>query len=230
TADVLKVISQSGTDLDPALDTLVETASRLCAAERGIIWRLRDRQYHLAASFGFSDEFRELMASNPIEPNRGTLGGRTLVEGRPVQIYDAATDPEYTWTEAQRLGEFHSMLGVPLFRERTPIGVIAMVRSRIEPFTDKEIQLVSTFADQAVIAIENARLLGELRERTEELARSVEELKALAEVGQEVSSTLDLGAVLSTVLNRSLGLTEADAGVIFRYSQSRHAFRFVEAV
>jgi GAF domain-containing protein len=230
TSDVLKVISQSGTNLDPALDTLVETASRLCAAERGIIWRLRDRQYHLAASFGFSDEFRELMASNPIEPGRGTLGGRTLAEGRPVQIYDAATDPEYTWTEAQRLGEFHSMLGVPLFRERTPIGVIAMVRSRIEPFTDKEIQLVSTFADQAVIAIENARLLGELRERTDELGRSVEELKVLSEVGQAVSSTLDLGAVLSTVLNRSVGLTEADAGVVFRYSERRHAFRLAEAV
>jgi signal transduction histidine kinase len=117
-----------------------------------------------------------------------------------------------------------------LLREGVPIGVIVLARQRIEPFSDKQIALVRTFADQAVIAIENARLLGALRERTDELARSVEELKALAEVGQEVSSTLDLGAVLSTILNRSVGLTGADAGVIFRYSQGRHAFRLVEAV
>src|SRR5947207_9931919 len=163
------------------------------------------------------------MEQNPIMPGRGTMGGRTLLECRPVQIHDVATDPEYIWTAAQELVEIHSALGVPLFRDGTPIGVIALARSRVEPFSAKEVQLVRTFADQAVIAIENARLLNELRERTDELGRSVEELKALGEVGQAVSSTLDLRAVLSTILDRSLALAGADAGAIFRYSRAERA-------
>ena len=128
------------------------------------------------------------------------------------------------------IGKVRTMLGVPLLREGVPIGVIALARDRVEPFTDKQIALVTTFADQAVIAIENARLFDELRERTAELGRSVEELKMLGEVGQAVSSTLDLRAVLSTILNRSVALTGADAGAIFRYSRAERAFRLVEAV
>ncbi|HEX2647226.1 MAG TPA: ATP-binding protein, partial [Candidatus Dormibacteraeota bacterium] len=133
-------------------------------------------------------------------------------------------------SEAKQLGNLRTGLGVPLLREDALIGVIVLYRSRVERFTDKQIALVSTFADQAVIAIENARLLGELRERTDELGRSVEELKALSEVGQEVSSTLDLNRVLVTILNRSVALSGADAGVIFRYSRAEREFRFVEAV
>jgi len=169
TSDVLKVISQSGTNLDPALDTLVETAARLCQAERGVIWRLRRGRYHLSASFGFSPQFRQLMETNPVGPGRGTLAGRTTLARRPVQIDDAANDPEYTRSEAQELGQFRTMLGVPMFRDDTPIGIIALVRTRVQPFTDDQVSLVSTFADQAVIAIENARLLGELRDREAEL-------------------------------------------------------------
>src|SRR6267154_6110978 len=122
-----------------------------------------------------------------------------------------------------------TMLGVPLLREDNPIGSLSLARYIVRPFTEKQIQLVRTFADQAVIAIENARLLGELRDRTGELARSVEELKALGEVGQEVSSTLDLRAVLVTILNRSVSLTGSDSGVIFRYSRAERAFHFVDA-
>jgi len=147
-----------------------------------------------------------------------------------VQIADVNADPLYAPKDEARIARAHTMLGVPLLREGVLIGVIAMARDRVEPFDDKEIALVTTFADQAVIAIENARLLNELRERTDELARSVEELKALGEVGQEVSSTLDLRAVLVTILNRSVSLTGSDAGVIFRYSRAERAFHFVEAV
>ncbi len=147
-----------------------------------------------------------------------------------MHIEDAAADREYTLVEAMQLGQLRTMLGVPLMREGTLLGVLVLNRLHVDPFTEKQIQLVRTFADQAVIAMENARLITELRDRTGELARSVEELKALAEVGQAVSSTLDLRAVLSTVLNRSVALTEADAGVIFRYSEGQGAFHLAEAV
>src|SRR5207245_10200106 len=152
-----------------------------------------------------------------------TLSGRVSVERRIVHIEDAASDPEYTWSEAQQRGNLRTGLGVPLLRENAMLGVIVLYRARVEPFTEKQIELVRTFADQAVIAIENARLLGELRERTDELGRSVEELKALGEVGQAVSATLDLRSVLSTILNRSIDLAGADAGVIFRYSRAERA-------
>jgi signal transduction histidine kinase/putative methionine-R-sulfoxide reductase with GAF domain len=230
TSDVLKVISQSGAELEPMLETLVETAARICRAESGFIFRLHDGRYRMVASFGIPAEYKDFQARNPIAPGRGTLAGRAALERRAVHIEDAAADPEYTRVEAVELGRQRTMLGAPLVREDALIGVITLARSRVEPFTEKQIELVSTFADQAVIAIENARLFNELHARTAELGRSVEELKMLSEVGQAVSSTLDLRAVLSTILTSSLGLTWANAGAIFRYSRAERAFRLVESV
>jgi GAF domain-containing protein/anti-sigma regulatory factor (Ser/Thr protein kinase) len=230
TSDVLKVISQSTFDLEPVLQNVLDTAMRLCGNENGSIFRLEDGTYRLAVHRGLDPAYLEIEQQSRIAPGPGTLVGRTALARGPVHVPDALADPDYASKDEARVGQVRTMLGVPLLREGMPIGVICMSRNRIVPFTEKQIELVTTFADQAVIAIENARLLGELRERTDELGRSVEELKALAEVGQAVSSTLDLGAILSTVLNRSVGLTEADAGVIFRYSQGRRAFRLVEAV
>ena len=229
-SDVLKVISQSGGELGPVLDTLVQTAARICEADKGVIMRPRDGVYHMAATFGWTAEFHEFLARNPTTPGRGTLTGRTALERRVVHVEDAANDPEYTWQEARQVDDVRTGLGVPLFREDSVIGVFALWRSRVELFTGKQIALVSTFADQAVIAIENARLFNELRERTTELGRSVEELKMLGEVGQAVSSTLDLRAVLSAILTASLGVTWANAGAVFRYSRAERAFRLVEAV
>ncbi len=230
TSDVLKVISQSGAELEPVLDTLVETAARICRAESGFIFRLHDGLCRMVASFGIPGEYKDFQARNPIAPGRGTLAGRVAIERRAVHIEDAAADPEYTRVEAVQLGNQRTMLGVPLVREDALIGVITLARSRVEPFTEKQIALVATFADQAVIAIENARLFNELRERTAELGRSVEELKMLSEVGQAVSSTLDLRAVLSAILTASLGVTWANAGAIFHYSRAERSFRLVEAV
>jgi GAF domain-containing protein/HAMP domain-containing protein len=229
-SDVLKVISQSGAELEPVLDTLVETAAGICRADSGFIFRLHDGLCRMVASFGIPAEYRNFQVRNPIAPGRGTLAGRTVLERRAVHIEDAATDPEYTRAEAVQLGRQRTMLGVPLVREDALIGVITLARSRVEPFAEKQIALVATFADQAVIAIENARLFNELRERTTELGRSVEELKMLSEVGQAVSSTLDLRAVLSAILTASLGLTWANAGAIFRYSRGDRSFRLAEAV
>jgi GAF domain-containing protein len=230
TSDVLKVISQSGGELDPVLQTLVETAARICEADKAVLFQLRDGVFRMGASIGFTQEFKDYRARNPIAPGRGTPIGRVALERRVLHIEDALNDPEFADAEAQRLGQLRTMLAVPLFREDAIIGSFFLARSRVEPFGEKEIALVATFADQAVIAIENARLFNELRARTAELGRSVEELQTLSEVGQAVSSTLDLRAVLSTILTRSVALTGADAGAIYRYSRSERAFRQVEAV
>ncbi len=229
TSDVLKVISGSAFELEPVLDTLVETAARICRADSGFIFRLRDGLFRMVASFGIPAEYKEFQLRNPIAPGRATLAGRTALERRAVHIADAATDPEYTRVEAVRLGNQRTMLGVPLVRENTLVGIITLGRSRVEPFTEKQIALVATFADQAVIAIENARLFGELRARTAELGRSVEELHLLSEVGQVVNSTLDPRSVLSTILTRSVGMTGADAGAVFRYRPADRSFALVEA-
>jgi signal transduction histidine kinase len=230
TSDVLKVISQSTFDLEPVLQTVVDTAMRLCGNTQGSLFRVGgDGLYRQAVASGVEPEYYEVEARQEIRPGADTLVGRTALARHPVQIIDAWSDPDYAPKDDARIGKLRSMLGVPLLREGVPIGVICTARTTVEPFTEKQIELVRTFADQAVIAIENARLLGELRERTDELGRSVEELKALAEVGREVSSTLDLRSVLVTILNRSVSLTGSDAGAIFRYSRAERAFHFVEA-
>jgi GAF domain-containing protein len=230
TSDVLKVISQSNFDLGPVLENVIETALRLCRAHMGSIFRLEDGVYRWAVGRGLEPAYQEIEMRTPILAGPGTLVGRAALEGRAVQIADAMADPLYSAKDEASLARARTMLGVPLLREGAPIGVIAMARDRVEPFSEKEVALVTTFADQAVIAIENARLFDELRERTAELGRSVEELKMLGEVGQAVSSTLDLRAVLSTILIASLGVTMASAGAVFRYSRAERAFRLVEVV
>jgi len=231
TSDVLKVISQSTFDLAPVLQTVLDTAVRLCRAGGSEIFRLgEDGAYRWAVGHAQVPEYATIEQQGAIYRGPGTLVGRTAMAGRAVHVLDALADPLYEQKQGARLGQYRTMLGVPLMREGTVVGVIALSRPVVEAFSEKEIALVTTFADQAVIAIENARLFNELRERTDELARSVEELKALSEVGQAVSSTLDLRGVLSTILNRSVALAGADAGAIFRYRRRDRTFRFVEAV
>jgi GAF domain-containing protein len=226
TGGVLQVISRSGAELDPVLDTLVETATRICAADYSVIMMLRsqDGLYHLNAAFGCTPEFEDFLERNPIAPGRGSLVRRTALEKRVIHIEDAATDSEYTWSELQQLGGFHTGLGVPLLRDDAVIGVIALVRLRVEPFTERQIELVRTFADQAVIAIENARLLGELQARTDELTRSVGELQALEEVLRAVNSSLDLDTVLATIISRAAQLSQADEGTIYEFDESEEVF------
>ena len=225
TADVLKVISRSTFDLQPVLDTLVELAARLCEAESAFIFRLEGGTYHLAASQGFSDDYRLFIKRNPIPPGRGTLVGRTALEARTVHLPDCLADPEYVWLESQKIGDFRTMLGVPLLREGTPVGVLALTRTTVRPFGDKQIELVTTFADQAVIAIENVRLFDEVQARTRELARSVEELRALGDVSQAVNSTLDLETVLSTIVTKATQLARTDAGAIYVLDEAAQEFQ-----
>src|SRR5262249_32937557 len=153
TADVLKIISRSTFDLRTVLQTLVESAARLCDADKATITRERDRAFYSAEAYGFSREFMDYIKNIPIEPERGSASGRALLEGRVIHIPDVKADPEYTWVETQRRGDYRTVLCVPMLREGVPIGVLILTRSEARPFTDKQIELVTTFADQAAIAI-----------------------------------------------------------------------------
>ena len=197
TADVLKVISRSTFDLQTVLDTLVESATKLCEADRGILFRREDELYKSAALYGYSREFREFHESHPIAPGRGTAVGRAAIEGKAVNIPDVLADPEYTFLDAQKIARYRANLAVPLLREGMPVGAFSLTRAEPRPFTDKQIELAETFADQAVIAIENVRLFNETQEALERQTATADILKVIA------SSPSDVQPVFAAIAERS---------------------------
>jgi GAF domain-containing protein len=213
TADVLKVISRSTFDLQTVLDTLVESAARLCRAPISTIRLAKDGLYHHAASFGFSPEHKARMVREPIRPGEGSVVGRVVLRGKTVHFVDTQADPNPELANRSRSGNIHSMLGVPLQREGTPIGVLLLQRTVVQPFTDKEIALAETFADQAVIAIENVRLFEAEQQRTRELSESLEQQTATAEVLQVINSSPgDLAPVFDAMIEKARALCEAPYG------------------
>ncbi|WP_299559174.1 GAF domain-containing protein [Enterovirga sp.] len=216
TADVLKVISRSAFDLDAVFKTVIESAAHLCGSNRALIYLKDGEVFRPAAGFGVSPEFWAVMESNPMRPERGTFVGRTILERGPIHVPDVDADPEFTFTEASRVGRFKSILCVPLLREGDPIGVLALSRPAAGPFTARQISLVTTFADQAVIAIENARLFDEVQARTAELSESLQQQTATADVLKVISrSAFNLDVVLTTLVESAARLCEAEKGVIF---------------
>jgi two-component system NtrC family sensor kinase len=199
TADVLKMISRSAFDLKSVLQTLVESAARLCEADKAAITRQKGGVFFFAEVYGFSPEFIEYVRTIPVKPERGTVTGLALLEGRIVHVPDVRLAKDYTWAEAQRLGGFRTLLGVPMLREGTPIGVLGLARSEVRPFTEKQIELVQTFADQAAIAIENVRLFDEIQDKNRQLQMASENKS------QFVSS---MSHELRTPLNAIIGLTD----------------------
>ncbi|MFY9757017.1 MAG: GAF domain-containing protein [Pseudolabrys sp.] len=215
TSDVLRVISRSPTNIQPVLDAILETAGRLCESEYALFFRLHDGKYHLAGSNNAKADYIKYLSEHPISIDRGTVIGRTAVERHVVHIPDCLADPEYTAHEYARTGKHRSMLGVPLLRDGEPIGVIGLLRTSVRPYTDKQIELVTTFADQAVIAIENVRLFDEVQSRTRDLTESLEQQTATSEVLKVISSSLnDLKPVFATIGQRAEKLCEAEISVI----------------
>ena len=233
TSDVLKVISRSAFDLQAVLDTLVETAARLCDAGMSAIAIRSGDLYRYVATFSLDREWDQIVRTMTFAPGRGSLAGRVALERQPVHIADLAADPEFAVPEAVTVGKVRTALGVPLLREGEPIGVVIVLRQRVEPFTERQIELVRTFADQAVIAMENARLLGELRERTGELEELLEYQTATSDVLNVISrSTADVQPVLDTVVETAARLCGADVGSsliregeVYRYVSSLHRQR-----
>ncbi len=200
TSEILGVIASSPTDLEPVFNTILANAVHLCEAQNGALFRFDGEMIHWAVGHGIAPEVEAYFAAHPFRPSRESAVRRVALERRLVHVADVLADPEFTAyrTEPYRQQGMRSVLALPLLKENDLIGIIVIHRKAVRPFTEKQIELVTTFADQAVIAIENVRLFQELEARTSELARSVGELKALGEVGQAVSSTLDLQTVLST--------------------------------
>jgi len=216
TADVLKVISRSTFDLQTVLDTLVQSAARLCAADRGAIIMREGDLYWNRANYGFTREAVRYSSEHPLKLDRGSVTGRVALEGKAIHLPDALADPEYQATGYQQAFGYRTILGVPLQREGSTMGVFILTRDEVNPFTDKQIELVTTFADQAVIAIENVRLFDEVQARTRELSESLEQQTATSEVLQVISSSPgELEPVFNAMLANAIRICEAKFGVLF---------------
>ena len=218
TADVLKVISRSQFDLQLVLDNLIETATSLCGAKRGVIFRADGDLYHAAAFYNATPELIEFVKSLPIAPGRHTVTARVAFERRVIHVADLQEDAEYTYA-LRDTEPIRTELGVPMFRGADLVGVFILYKLKVEPFTDKQIELVTTFADQAVIAIENVRLLNELRQSTTDLREALERQTATSEVLQVISrSPSDLEPVFASMVDNALRICDAKFGSIYRWT------------
>ena len=220
---MLEVISRSAFDLHAVFEAVAESSVRLCGADRANIFRFDGDVLRVAAAFNAPQKLMDWLERNPIRPGRHSVVARAALEHRTIHVADVLADPEHTYG-AKNIEPFRTVLGAPILKGDDLLGVILVYHTEVRPFTDKQMALVETFADQVAIAIENVRLLDELRERTDELGRSVEELRALGEVSQAVNSTLDLETVLSTIVAKAVQLSGTEAGAIYVFDHLQREF------
>jgi two-component system, NtrC family, sensor kinase len=229
TSEILSVIASSPTDLQPVFDSILHNALKLCGAQRGALFRYDGEAFEAVAEQEVAPAFSEFVRRERLRPGPYTALGRLVTQRQPIHIPDVTLDRAYDERDPLRiaaveLGGRRTLLAVPMLKENTLIGAIIVHRQEVAPFTDSQIKLLETFGDQAVIAIENVRLFQELQARTRELVRSVEELKALGEVGQAVSSTLELETVLTRIASHAVQLSGADGGAIYEYDETTREF------
>jgi signal transduction histidine kinase/CheY-like chemotaxis protein/HAMP domain-containing protein len=218
TSEVLKVISRSTFDLQPVLRTLVENATRLCGADSGFIFRFDADVFRLAADYGAAPVARDFVAANPFPAGRGSVTGRAALERRTIHLLDVAADPEFTMTDLQRQVGFRTALAVPMLREGTLLGVFFLWRTKVAAFTDKQIDLVETFADQAVIAIENVRLFQELQARNRDLTEALEQQTATSEILRAISGAqTDAQPVFESIVRNAVRLCDGFYAVLFSF-------------
>ena len=225
TGEVLTALGRSAADLEGVLGTVVESARRLCRADAAVVYLLEESAFHLAVASGVSDDYRDYTRQHPFLADRASLTGRVALDRQAQQVADVLADPEYRRTDVQRLGGFRTALGVPMLLEDEVVGVLSLWRSEVDPFSDRAIRLVSTFAAQAAIAIRNVDLVRDLQARTTELADKVGQLEALREIGHAVSSSLDLDEVLTTIVTHAVQLTDTDGGSLLEFDTGSQAFR-----
>jgi PAS domain S-box-containing protein len=226
TSEILRVISRSPTDVQPVFDTIARSAKRLCAAQFSLLYRFDGTLLHFVAHHGLGPEaLAAVRRAYPMAPSRASTAARAVLSGTVEQIPDVDLDPDYGHGTVARAIGSRSMVGVPMVRDGVPTGCIVVARAEVGPFPERHLELLRTFADQAVIAVENVRLFQELEARTRELTRSVGELRALGEVSRAVSSTLDLETVLATIVTRAVELSGSQSGIIYEFDEPTETFR-----
>jgi signal transduction histidine kinase/DNA-binding response OmpR family regulator len=225
TSEVLAVIGRSASDLEGVLETVVGAARRLCAADAGQVFLVDGDTYRFAYGSGITSEYREYSANNPVVLDRGTLTGRVALDRRATQITDVLADPDYGRPVAQRVGGYRTMMGVPMLLDDEVVGVLSLWRTQVDPFTDRAVEVLTTFAAQAALAVRTVDLVRALGNRTHELARKVNQLEALGAVGQGVSSSLNLMEVLTTIIMQAVIMSGTDGGSIYEFDEDAKEFR-----
>ena len=225
TSEVLAVLARSASDLEGVLETVVESARKLCGADAGQVLLVDGDRYRFVYGSGMTPEYREVIANNPLALNRGTLTGRVALDRRATQITDVLADPDYAWADAQRVAGYRTLMGVPMLLDDEVVGVLSLWRTQVDPFSDRAVEVLTTFAAQAALAVRTVDLVRALGNRTHELARKVNQLEALGAVGQGVSSSLNLMEVLTTIIMQAVIMSGTDGGSIYEFDEDAKEFR-----
>ena len=225
TSEVLAVIGRSASDLEGVLETVVESARKLCGADAGQVFLVDGDRYRLAYGSGMTAEYREFIADNPLVLDRGTLVGRVGLDRQATQIADVLADPDYGRPDVQRVGGYRTIVGVPMLLDGEVVGVLSVSRTQVNPFSDRAVEVLTTFAAQAALAVRTVDLVTTLESRTDELGRKVTQLEALGAVGQAERLSLNLTEVLNTIITQAVELSGSDGGSIYEFDEDAREFR-----